>query len=294
MKGPDDRDPTALPARTRSKIMAQVKERNTNLNWASQPSLRIGVPQEYNTEETQPIIRRAWLNTLQKLKDQGHTIHTLSLPATRMALPAYYILAPAEASSNLAKYDGVRYGKQASSTRKASNVLYSTTRGEGLGEEVKRRILLGSYSLSAAAIDNYFIQAQKVRRLVQQDFNNVFALQHPLLDPVQAEARSPSSSSSSSKTAVQVDVVLAPTAQSLPPKVSALANLSPIDAYGTDVLTVPANLAGLPAINVPVPMPKSGNGKGGELKSVGMQVLAQYGDDDLVFHVAGIIESLGK
>ena len=271
--------------------MEQVKKRNAKLDWSSRPSLRIGILQEYNTQEMEPIVRKAWLNTLLQLRDLGHSIHKLSLPASKMALSAYYILAPAEASSNLAKYDGVRYGNKAGGTREVnSNVLYSAARGEGLGEEVKRRILLGSYSLSAAAIDNYFIQAQKVRRLVQRDFNDAFALQHPLSEAVQPGSPSPSSS----KKAAQVDVILVPTAQSLPPKLSALDNLSPTDAYAADVLTVPASLAGLPAINVPVPIATSlpGFGSENELNSVGMQVLAQYGDDDLVFHVAGIIEQL--
>ena len=261
--------------------MARVKERNAKLGLSSELSLRIGVPDEYNTEEMQPIIREVWLSSLQKLRDLGHSIHKVSLPATKMALSAYYVLAPAEASSNLAKYDGVRYGNKVGSREGSQDVLYAATRGKGFGEEVKRRILLGSYSLSAAAIDNYFIQAQKVRRLVQSDFNNVFSLRHPLLDPQGEQSKR-----------VQVDVILAPTAQSLPPKLSELDHVAPTDTYAADVLTVPASLAGLPAINVPVPIPTTENGDGNEPKSVGMQVLGQFGDDDLVFHVAEIIESL--
>lgn len=258
-----------------------VRERNVTRGWVNQLSLRIGVPKEYNTAEMQPVVRKAWLDTLQKLRDLGHSIHEISLPATKMALSAYYVLAPAEASSNLAKYDGVRYGNKAGSRDATDNVLYAATRGEGLGEEVKRRILLGSYSLSAAAIDNYFIQAQKVRRLVQQDFNNAFLLQHHLVEP-QGE----------SSKHTRVDVVLAPIAQSLPPKLSALDCIAPTDAYAADVLTVPASLAGLPAISVPVPIEQSGDGDFQEPSSAGMQVLAQFGDDDLVFHVARIVESL--
>jgi len=281
IKGHDPQDPTSIQDKTRSKILQQVQERNARLDRGSGISLHIGVPIEYNTEELQPVMRKAWLNTLHKLRDLGHSIHQLSLPATKSALPAYYVLAPAEASSNLAKYDGVRYGNKASSRDGTNNVLYAATRGEGLGEEVKRRILLGSYSLSAAAIDNYFIQAQKVRRLVQQDFNNAFALQHPLLDPQDKSPRH-----------TQVDVILAPTAQSLPPKLAAIKDLAPTDAYAADVLTVPASLAGLPAINVPVSVPRSDLSGWSGPSTVGMQVLAQYGDDDLVFHVARIIESL--
>lgn len=258
-------------------------ERNASLGWGDAPSLRIGVPTEYNTEEMQPVVRKAWLDTLQSLKNLGHSVHMLSLPATKIALSAYYVLAPAEASSNLAKYDGVRYGKKSTDREGTQNVLYASTRGVGLGEEVKRRILLGSFSLSASAIDNYFIQAQKVRRLVQKDFNSVFALQHPLLEAQTEPAERK-----------KVDIILAPTAQSLPPELSSLENRGPTDAYAADVLTVPASLAGLPAMNVPVPIPTSGRNEAKEPNSIGMQVLAQYGDDDLVFDMARVIESLSS
>ena len=274
------KDPTSLSAKTLAKIAQRVNERNVGLGWGQAPSLRIGVPKEYNTEEMQLVVREAWLETLQRLKNMGHTIQSVSLPATKMALSAYYILAPAEASSNLAKYDGVRYGNKTIRPEASQDVLFATTRGEGFGEEVKRRILLGSYSLSAAAIDNYFIQAQKVRRLVQQDFNQTFALQHPLLEPEDISAQD-----------APVDVILAPTAQSLPPKISSLEGKAPADAYATDVLTVPASLAGLPAMNVPVPISISRQAHRKEPNSVGMQVLGQYGDDDLVFSAAQMIES---
>lgn len=236
---------------------------------------------EYNTNELEPVVREAWLNTLQSLRSLGHSIHTLSLPATKRALSAYYVLAPAEASSNLAKYDGVRYGNKTADREGTENVLYARTRGAGLGEEVKRRILLGAFSLSASAMDNYFIQAQKVRRLVQEDFNDAFALQHPLLKPQDRGSQT-----------TKVDIILAPTAQSLPPKLSSLEDRGPTDAFADDVLTVPASLAGLPAINVPVLIPTSDKVEGKEPNSVGMQVLAQYGDDDLVLHMAEVIESL--
>ncbi|KAK4693170.1 hypothetical protein P7C71_g4180, partial [Lecanoromycetidae sp. Uapishka_2] len=239
------------------------------------PALRIGVPQEYNIQELQPVVREAWLETLRKLQEKGHSIHALSLPATKMALSAYYILAPAEASSNLAKYDGVRYGNATDGRKDTNNVLFAATRGVGLGAEVKRRILLGSYSLSAAAIDNYFIKAQKVRRLVQEDFNNVFSLPHPLLRPTK--------SVKSADPTTQVDVILTPTAQSLPPKLASIENH--LESYSADVLTVPASLAGLPAISVPV---RSSN----STVSVGLQVLAQYGDDDLALDFAKIVQDL--
>lgn len=278
INGYDIRDPTSLTAEVRSKISHQVQERKARLRWGKSPSLRVGVPKEYNTEEMQPTVRKAWLDTLQRLKDLGHTVHMISLPATKLALPAYYVLAPAEASSNLAKYDGVRYGNKSTKREGSNSVLYSATRGDGFGEEVKRRILLGAFSLSAAAIDNYFIQAQKVRRLVQNDFNNAFDLRHPLLEPQKDHSMQS-----------KVDIILAPTAQALPPKLSSLSDLGPTDAYAADVLTVPASLAGLPAMNLPVPI--SMTGERNIMRSVGIQILAQYGDDDLVFSLAREIES---
>lgn len=244
-------------------------------------NLRIGVPKEYNTLELQPAIRTAWIRTLQKLRTSGHSIIPVSLPTTKIALAAYYVIAPAEASSNLAKYDGVRYGNKAATEQRGSNPLFSATRGEMLGEEVQRRILLGSYSLSAGAIDNYFIKAQKVRRLVQQDFNNVFDLDHPLLDTTCEAANDE-----------KVDYLLTPTAQSLPPKLKDIKDRSPVDSYGADVLTVPASLAGLPAISVPVPIPKEMRLGGDDVQSVGMQIIGQFGDDNGVLSAAQALESI--
>ena len=282
IEGPDTEDPTSLPSSTRSKIAKRVEERNAVHGWDPRKSLRIGVPIEYNTEEMQPMIRNAWLSTLQDLRDRGHSIHQVSLPATKIALSAYYVLAAAEASSNLAKYDGVRYGNKSENRQGTDNVLFAATRGEGFGEEVKRRILLGSYSLSATAIDNYFLQAQKVRRIVQEDFNNVFSLPHPLLEPKDQPL----------EPGTKVDILLAPTSQSLPPKLSEIDGLAPTDAYAADVLTVPASLAGLPAMNFPVPIAElRDNDDGNELGAVGMQVLAQYGDDELVFDVVQDFEA---
>ena len=236
---------------------------------------------EYNTAELQPEVRKAWLDTLQGLRNQGHTVHMLSLGATKMALSAYYVIAAAEASSNLAKYDGVRYGNRASAVERADNVLFASTRGAGLGEEVKRRILLGSYSLSAAAIDNFFKKAQKARRLVQRDFNDAFALSHPLL-PRQDE----------SENGPKVDVILAPTAQSLPPRLTSLKDRAPIDLYSADVLTVPASLAGLPTLSLPVSICGQDRNDKNAPNSVGIQVIGQYGDEEVVFSMAQSIESL--
>lgn len=210
---------------------------------------------------------------------------------TKLALSAYYILAPAEASSNLAKYEGVRYGSRSNDPKcdnKSENDLYVNTRGEGFGAEVKRRIMLGAFSLSAQAIDNYFIQAQRIRRLVRRDFDVAFRAEHPLdlgISGIEQHTRESS-----------VDVLICPTAPSPPPTISdvtsAKATRSPLDAYINDVFTVPASLAGLPAISVPV----SGKGDTDNQESeilAGIQIIGQYGDDKLVLEVGEVLEGLG-
>jgi aspartyl-tRNA(Asn)/glutamyl-tRNA(Gln) amidotransferase subunit A len=224
-------------------------------------------------EELTPSVRTAWQRTLAHLSSLGHTIHPVSLPMTLHALSAYYILAPAEASSNLAKYDGVRYGHRAPADRDDSGILFSPTRAS-FGNEVRRRILLGAYTLSSKAINNYFLKAQAVRRLVQQDFDSVFSMPNFLFrDEVKGGKE-------------KIDVLLAPTALSTaPPLEEVLGEKSPLDSYVNDVLTVPASLAGIPAASVPV-------ATGEEGLSVGMQIIAQYGDEERVWEVAKAIEGI--
>ncbi|CEJ61398.1 hypothetical protein PMG11_09933 [Penicillium brasilianum] len=280
----DARDPTSITSSSRSRILSHLQTPRLASRLTSSP-LRIGVPLEYNISELTPPIRRAWLLSLAHLQDQGHTIHPVSLPATKHALSAYYVLAPAEASSNLAKYDGVRYGTRAEgpdSTRQQDGYLYANTRGAGFGAEVQRRILLGTFSLSADAMDNYFIQAQRVRRLVQQDFDTVFAAAHPF---AAAEASETEHSS-----AADVDIIVCPTAPSAPPRLSDVsAGSSPLDAYVNDVFTVPASLAGLPAISVPVTVAESEQNTEAD-EVAGIQVIGQYGDDELVMKVGELLE----
>lgn len=271
----DSRDPTNISPTSRRRIHAQLESSALTSRLTSSP-LKIGVPLEYNISELAPSVRHAWSRSLSFLQKQGHSIHPVSLPHTQQALPAYYILAPAEASSNLAKYDGVRYGTRTEDKPDIdTDGLYATTRGEGFGAEVKRRILLGAFSLSADAIDNYFLQAQRVRRLVQRDFNAAFNARHPFLEsPLKLESRS------------NIDVLISPTAPSPPPRLSNLlddtSDSSPLDAYTNDVFTVPASLAGLPAVSVPV--------TAGNDDLVGIQVIGQYGDDELVLRVGELLE----
>lgn len=240
------------------------------------------MPIEYNVQELSSSIRNAWVNTLRQLDTQGHCIRKVSLSTTRNALSAYYVLAPAEASSNLAKYDGVRYGTREDEDDTSGGVLFAGTRGKNFGEEVKRRILLGTYSLSAEAIDNYFLQAQAVRRCVQDDFNSVFALANPLQD------RRPHNEGALEG----VDVLICPTTLSEPPSRKEVKSQSTLQAYMNDVFTVPASLAGLPALTVPVALKQDGVDNS-TIGTTGIQLIAQYGDDQLLFDLAKVIEELG-
>ena len=235
-------------------------------------AIRIGVPLEYNIKEMHFMVRAAWTRYLTMLQEKGYEIVPVSLPSTRQALAAYYIIAPAEASSNLAKYDGVRYGAarthpdqtiDSSQSPPQKSTLYSSYRSSHFGEEVQRRILLGTYSLSASAKENYFVQAQKVRRKVQHDFNNIFRLGHPL-QSLQNDSQG-------------VDYIVCPTAPTPPPLLSELESLDPVEGYINDIFTVPASLAGLPAISLPV---QYGDGMAHDpTRNIGMQIIAQYGDD---------------
>ena len=273
----DANDPTSLSDAARQRIASQAPYDST--------SLRIGVPREYNIEELTAPVRAAWNKTLSQLQRAGHTLVPVSLPTTQQASSAYYVLAPAEASSNLAKYDGVRYGHRTAGSDAAPKEnlpLYARTRGEGFGEEVRRRILLGAYALSSEAIDNYFIQAQKVRRLVQQDFDSVFAAKNPLHDESGAHSAS------------GVDFLITPTAPSMPPTIAELKRQSTVESYMLDVFTVPASLAGLPALSVPVPFEADARDAVDpkDVQSVGMQIIGQYGSDEGVLAVGKMIEEL--
>ena len=260
--------------------------------------LHVGIPMDYNVEEIEPAVRRAWQRSIDTLKDHGHVVIPVQLPTTKHALSAYYVLAPAEASSNLARFDGVRYGSRAEESD--GDVLYAQSRSSHFGEEVKSRILLGTFSLSAAAVDNYFIQAQKIRRMVQNDFNAIFALAHPLLrDAASASSSSRSEADGQEKEASppKVDILLCPTAPNLPPTIDSLIAIresagasSPIEPYLSDVFTVPASLAGLPAISVPVEMDEIDRRLYPDVASAGIQVIGQYGDDAQVLSVAELLE----
>jgi aspartyl-tRNA(Asn)/glutamyl-tRNA(Gln) amidotransferase subunit A len=193
----------------------------------------------------------------------------VQLPNTKHALAAYYILAPAEASSNLSRYDGLRYGMRSEADR-VNGTLYAGTRGAGFGDEVRKRVLLGAFSLSAGKMDNYFIQAQRIRRLVKKDFDTAFGV--PGTEKGDAAAA-----------AGLVNVIIAPTAPSPPPKIADIEKDHGTEGYVADVMTVPASLAGIPSLSLPTP----------EEEGVGMQIMAQWGGEEWVWRVAEELEAAG-
>ncbi len=208
--------------------------------------LRVGVPQEYFIEGIQPEVEAAVRQAIEKLESLGASVRPVSLPHTEYALPVYYLIAPAEASANLARYDGVRYGLRVPSNSVIE--LFRDTRGAGFGPEVKRRIMLGTYALSAGYYDAYYGQAQKVRTLIQRDFEQAFET---------------------------VDVIAAPVA---PSTAFALGRHSddPLAMYLEDVFTLPANLAGLPGLAFPVGFDHQG-------LPIGMQLMAAPFREDVLF-----------
>jgi aspartyl-tRNA(Asn)/glutamyl-tRNA(Gln) amidotransferase subunit A len=212
---------------------------------------RIGIPKEYRIDGVPAEIDAAWEQGIAWLRDAGAEIVEVSLPHTKYALPAYYIIAPAEASSNLARYDGVRYGLRVQPEQGGLNDMYEATRAAGFGAEVKRRIMIGTYVLSAGFYDAYFNQAQKVRALIARDFDAVFQ---------------------------DVDLLLTPTAPSAAFGIGEKM-ADPIAMYLNDVFAVPASLAGLPAISVPA-------GLDGQGLPLGLQIIGRALDEQGVLNAA--------
>ncbi|KAK4161477.1 putative mitochondrial glutamyl-tRNA amidotransferase subunit A precursor [Cladorrhinum sp. PSN259] len=282
----DSNDPTSLSLSARMRCAKQREGYTKKWEKKRLDGIKFGIPLEYNIEELDPSIRGAWTAAAEILQQEfGAQIVPVYLPTTKQALAAYYVIAPAEASSNLAKYDGIRYGKrdEDAASDAAGGVLYAATRGKGFGEEVKRRILLGSYTLSSEAMDNYFIKAQRVRRLVRRDFNRVFALINPLQEgETYSLSDLPEIIEMEDKWGPEeVDFLLCPTAPTLPPKLADVADQTSVDAYMNDVFTVPASLAGLPAISIPMSI-TSEDGP----KTAGLQLIGQYWDDARLLGVA--------
>lgn len=296
----DPNDPTSLPAVVRERCTSERHHYPTSRDVPRKLSdsdsflrdLTFGIPVEYNIEELDPRIKEGWSKVAERIQELGGQVVPVSLPSTKKALSAYYVIAPAEAASNLSKYDGIRYGKRAedaSTSDSSGGVLYAKTRGRGFGPEVKRRILLGSYTLSSEAMDNYFIQAQKVRQLVRRDFNRVFALSNPLHDESAFDLSDMDESImlESKLGPSQVDFIICPTAPTPPPKLEDIAKQTPLDSYMNDVFTVPASLAGLPAISIPMDIPyDSSKNEDKHLDFGALQLIGQYWDDARLLAVA--------
>ncbi|KAB2911357.1 MAG: Asp-tRNA(Asn)/Glu-tRNA(Gln) amidotransferase subunit GatA [Hyphomicrobiaceae bacterium] len=216
--------------------------------------LRVGVPKEYRVDGMPREIEDLWQQGIDWLRSAGATIHDISLPHTKYALPAYYIVAPAECSSNLARYDGVRYGM-----RKPGKDLidtYEATRAAGFGAEVRRRVLIGTYVLSAGYYDAYYLKAQKVRTLIKRDFDEAFG---------------------------KVDVVLTPTTPGPAFGIGEVGG-DPVQMYLNDIFTVTVNMAGLPGISVPAGLSSEGT-------PLGLQLIGKPFDEATLFRAAQAIEN---
>ncbi|KAI0883946.1 amidase signature enzyme [Annulohypoxylon maeteangense] len=292
----DHNDPTSLPLTARERC---TTERRGYGSWnpiqeGAIKGLTFGIPVEYNVDELDSRIRRGWLTAAHKIEELGGRVIPVSLPSTKNALSAYYVIAPAEAASNLSKYDGIRYGQRNEEQASDSfeGILYAKTRDTGFGSEVKRRILLGSYTLSSEAIDNYFIQAQKVRRLVRRDFDRVFKLSNPLEDqqPFDLSEMEDTVQLENKFGPAQVDFLLCPTAPTTPPLLEDVMKQTPLDSYMNDVFTVPASLAGLPAISIPMDIPVDATKEEERLLNFGgLQLIGQYWDDARLLSVADVL-----
>ncbi|KAI1206705.1 amidase signature enzyme [Annulohypoxylon truncatum] len=292
----DHNDPTSIPSSVRRRCTA---ERRGYGSWnpiqeGAVKGLTFGIPIEYNIEELDSRIRQGWFTAAQKIEELGGRVIPVSLPSTKNALSAYYVIAPAEAASNLSKYDGIRYGQRNEEQVSDSfeGILYAKTRDTGFGSEVKRRILLGSYTLSSEAIDNYFIQAQKVRRLVKRDFDRIFKLSNPLEDqqPFDLSEMEDTVQLENKFGPAQVDFLLCPTAPTTPPLLEDVMKQTPLDSYMNDVFTVPASLAGLPAISIPMDILIDSTKEEEKLLNFGgLQLIGQYWDDARLLSVAEVL-----
>ncbi|MES2914438.1 MAG: Asp-tRNA(Asn)/Glu-tRNA(Gln) amidotransferase subunit GatA [Pseudomonadota bacterium] len=219
----------------------------------------IGIPKEYRMDGMPEEIEALWARGIEMLRDAGAVVRDISLPHTKYALPAYYVIAPAEASSNLARYDGVRYGHRAKLAQgDGITEMYEKTRAEGFGPEVQRRIMVGTYVLSAGFYDAYYNRARKVRALIKRDFEGVFA--------------------------DGVDAILTPATPSAAFGLGEMADADPVKMYLNDVFTVTVNLAGLPGISVPV-------GLDGQGLPLGLQLIGRPWDEAELLNYAHVLES---
>jgi aspartyl-tRNA(Asn)/glutamyl-tRNA(Gln) amidotransferase subunit A len=246
MAGPDSKDTTCadLPVPDYEKSVG-----------ASVKGMRIGIPKEYRMPGTAAEVEMLWQRGVQWLKDAGAEMVDISLPHTAYALAAYYIVAPAEASSNLARYDGVRYGLRVPGRDLVE--MYERTRAAGFGKEVRRRIMIGTYVLSAGYYDAYYLRAQKVRTLIKRDFEACFA--------------------------AGIDAILTPTTPSAAFAVGEKGRVDPIEMYLNDVFTVTVNMAGLPSISLPSGLDAQG-------LPLGLQLIGRPFQEEPLFALGAVIE----
>ena len=215
--------------------------------------MNIGIPKEYRVEGMPNDIEKLWKQGIEYIKNSGANIVDITLPHTNYALPTYYIVAPAEASSNLARYDGVKYGLRTDGNNLID--MYEKTRSEGFGDEVKRRIMIGTYVLSSGYYDAYYLKAQKVRKLIKNDFDTAFD---------------------------KVDAILTPSTPTSAFKIGEKTN-DPVSMYLNDIFTVPVNLAGLPAISIP-----GGHDEKGF--PLGLQIIGKAFEEQTILNVAYCLE----
>ena len=219
----------------------------------------IGIPREYRLDGMSPQIESLWKDGADMLRSAGAEVVDISLPHTKYALPAYYVIAPAEASSNLARYDGVRFGRRAKlNAGESITEMYERSRSEGFGNEVQRRVMIGTYVLSAGFYDAYYNRARKVRSLIKKDFEDVFA--------------------------AGIDAILTPTTPSAAFELGKLETADPVEMYLNDVFTVTVNLAGLPGISVPA-------GLNSEGLPLGLQLIGRPWEEGDLMNIAHTLES---
>ncbi len=229
-----------------------IPDFSTSLN--KDKKLKIGIPKEYFADGLDEEIKIAIINVVDELKLEGYEIKEVSLPKTEYTIAAYYILTTAEASSNLARFDGARYGFRANEYKNLKE-LYLNSRTQGFGKEVKRRIMLGTYVLSSGYYDAYYRKAQKVRRLIKEDFDNAFK---------------------------QVDLLITPTTPTVAFKIGEKSD-DPLQMYLSDIYTTSANLAGIPGLSIPI-------GKNSENLPIGLQILSQQFEEEKIFQLAKHIQ----
>ncbi|KYJ87371.1 Asp-tRNA(Asn)/Glu-tRNA(Gln) amidotransferase subunit GatA [Sulfurovum riftiae] len=241
IKGHDDKDSTSADF--------EIEDIANNLD--TEVKLTIAVIDEHVAQADEDI-QKAFAETVARLEDAGHTIVHKEMSNTKYDIATYYILATAEAATNLARYDGVRYGRRAEA--KNTEELFYNTRSEGFGEEVKRRILLGNFVLSSGYYDAYYVKAQKVRHLIRDEYNRIFE---------------------------EADLILSPVAPSVAPKIGSIHD--PLEMYKSDMYTLGVNLAGLPGISLPV-------AKNDEGMPIGLQLIAKAFDEKILFNGAASME----